>query len=82
MELNENRPVDTAGITKEKRAKRVYLKTAVILLICIVVGRIGITLYFKNEYKHYVPVEAVVTDCFTEDFIEDDEDNKYLLCGV
>lgn len=75
MELNENRPVNTAGITKEQRVKRVYLRTVIVLLICIVVGRIGITLYFKNEYKNYVTVEAVVTDCFTEEGGDGDDDN-------
>ena len=75
MELNENRPVNTAGITKEERVKRVYLRTVIVLLICIVVGRIGITLYFKNEYKNYVTVEAVVTDCFTEEGGDGDDDN-------
>ncbi len=49
MDMNINRPADTAA--GQRRKEKVYLITAVIVLICIAVSRIGIGVHNKAELK-------------------------------
>lgn len=64
MDMNINRPADTAA--GQRRKEKVYLITAVIVLICIAVSRIGIGVHNKAELKKFVTVDAVVTDVYKE----------------